>query len=481
MKINTSPLQQNNFTANRLTKPGSVQDIIDDSVRKYLKTLPKELLTPQGEIELGRRVQAGVIRVPLIRKGVKGINEALKYLNEEQKRLPKKLLRVVVREQRRFARSLRTLVKRFTGLSEEVKVFIQEQKKAAKEAKKLAKRNRDFLRQRGVKLSREELDLLHADEQPLISESESELRKKIRNLLIRQAKLEKEVSKAPPSRAFKDAPNPSKVTRKHDKNNLPKDIEADKDEEFEYILNKSAQKAKAIFTKHNLRLVVTLAKKFQNRGLPLIDLIQNGNLGLMIAVDRFDPERGFRFSTYATWWIRQSIASALKKDVRTIHIPGNKQRDIQMLNEIVKEYEKTFGETPTDEQLAKKLKMPLHKLRKLKTDINVEPFSLDRPVKGDDDARTLANFVEDEQASKSFEQVENQDLPMLLERALKTLSPFKADILRQHFGLGGGDEKTLKEIGDASNYTRERIRQLKADALDELLDSPYGEILKDYL
>lgn len=479
MKINTFTQQQNNFTANRLPKPDSACDFIEEPVRNYLRTLTERLLTPQEEIELGRRVQAGVLRVPLIKKGIKGIKEALQSLKNEQKRLPKKMLRVVRREQRRFTKSLSILMKRFTGLSEEVKVFVQEQKKAAKEAKKLAKRNRDFLRQRGMKLSREELDSLHTDEQPLISESESELRKKIRNLLIRQAKLEKEVDAAPPSRAFKDVKKPSKAVKTHVKEALPK--EDDKNEErFEYILNKPAQKAKAIFTKHNLRLVVTLAKKFQNRGLPLLDLIQNGNLGLMIAVDRFDPELGFRFSTYATWWIRQSISSALKKDVRTIHLPGNKQRDIQGLNEVVREYEQTLGETPTDEQLAKKLRMPLDKLRKLKVYIEVEPLSLDRPAKKDIDARTLANFVEDEQASKSFEQVENQDLSMLLESALKTLSPFKADILRQHFGIGI-DEKTLKEIGDANNYTRERIRQLKADALRELLESPYGEILKDYL
>ncbi|MDO5088386.1 MAG: RNA polymerase sigma factor RpoD [Leptotrichiaceae bacterium] len=252
------------------------------------------------------------------------------------------------------------------------------------------------------------------------------------------------------------------------------------EEEIEYaqrVLN-GDEEAKQKLIESNLRLVVSIAKKHTNRGLKMLDLIQEGNMGLMKAVEKFEYEKGFKFSTYATWWIRQAITRAIADQGRTIRIPVHM---IETINKIKKESRIILQETgkePTAEELAKKLEIPVDKVKNI-LEMNQDPISLETPVGSEEDSE-LGDFVEDDKFLNPYDATTRVLLKEQLDEILKTLNEREEMVLRYRYGLDDGSQKTLEEVGKIFNVTRERIRQIEVKALRKLRHPSRRKKLEDY-
>src|SRR5260221_4121040 len=231
-------------------------------------------------------------------------------------------------------------------------------------------------------------------------------------------------------------------------------------------VKKGDQKARAWMIKANLRLVVKIAHDYSNLGLPLLDLISEGNIGLMKAVERFDPAKGGKLSTYGSWWIKQSIKRALANQSKTIRLPVHLVDKISKMRRTAMKLQEELGHEPTDEELADEMGMTAMRVRQMRQ-AAIRPASLDAPI-GDDDSNNFSDVVQDENATSPYENLEDKTVTDMLQDMVKHLDEREATILRFRFGLDGGSEKTLEEVGKKFGVTRERVRQIQNLALRKL-------------
>ena len=256
-------------------------------------------------------------------------------------------------------------------------------------------------------------------------------------------------------------------------------LTADEEVSLALKIEQGDQEAKQRLAEANLRLVVSIAKRYVGRGMQFLDLIQEGNMGLMKAVEKFDYRKGFKFSTYATWWIRQAITRAIADQARTIRIPVHMVEMINKLIRIQRQLLQELGKEPTPEQIAEKMEMPTEKVREI-LKIAQEPVSLETPI-GEEDDSHLGDFIEDQEATSPAEHAAYELLKEQLEDVLDTLTDREENVLRLRFGIDDGRTRTLEEVGKVFGVTRERIRQIEAKALRKLRHPSRSKQLKDFL
>ena len=256
-------------------------------------------------------------------------------------------------------------------------------------------------------------------------------------------------------------------------------LTADEEVSLALKIEQGDQEAKQRLAEANLRLVVSIAKRYVGRGMQFLDLIQEGNMGLMKAVEKFDHRKGFKFSTYATWWIRQAITRAIADQARTIRIPVHMVETINKLIRIQRQLLQELGKEPTPEQIAEKMEMPTEKVREI-LKIAQEPVSLETPI-GEEDDSQLGDLIEDQEATSPAEHAAYELLKEQLEDVLDTLTDREENVLRLRFGIDDGRTRTLEEVGKVFGVTRERIRQIEAKALRKLRHPSRSKQLKDFL